>query len=218
MKDLEKIRHSIIDAAAGLFGQYGYEKTSIDEIAKTAHKAKTSVYYHFDSKLSIFKAVLEREFSQLKGELDKVLAENAGDENSSVAEYLKTRFNKMQDMVVYRKSVLSSFVHASGEVAEVSEKIREEFDEWEYGYFNTLAEKGRELQIFTEAVSPDAFARMMNSILRGLEVRLFYTNDYEAMRSTYESMVELLIFNNTSFPVGLSGNVSRDAVMDKSDK
>lgn len=50
MKDIGKVRESIITAAAALFERYGYEKSSMDEIARGAHRAKTSIYYHFKSK------------------------------------------------------------------------------------------------------------------------------------------------------------------------
>ena len=53
MKDSVKVRDSIVDSASWLFDRFGYEKTSVDEIARRAHRAKTSVYYYFDGKLAI---------------------------------------------------------------------------------------------------------------------------------------------------------------------
>ena len=57
MKDADSVREAIVESASWLFDRFGYEKTSVDEIARRAHRAKTSVYYYFDGKLAIFKAV-----------------------------------------------------------------------------------------------------------------------------------------------------------------
>jgi len=45
-----KTKEVIVNVASRLFGRYGFYKTSMDEIAKMARKAKGSLYYHFESK------------------------------------------------------------------------------------------------------------------------------------------------------------------------
>ena len=52
MKDQEKIRGSIMSAASVLFEKYGYEKTSMDEIASASRKAKATIYYYFRNSIS----------------------------------------------------------------------------------------------------------------------------------------------------------------------
>jgi TetR/AcrR family transcriptional regulator, regulator of autoinduction and epiphytic fitness len=52
-------RAAILGAALRLFGQYGYKRTSIDDIATEADIAKGSVYLSFGSKEEIFRALCE---------------------------------------------------------------------------------------------------------------------------------------------------------------
>lgn len=52
-------RAAILDAALKLFSQYGYRRTSIDDIARTAEIAKGTVYLSFNSKEEIFRALCE---------------------------------------------------------------------------------------------------------------------------------------------------------------
>jgi AcrR family transcriptional regulator len=52
-------RDAVIDAALWLFLKRGYRKTSIDEIAETAHVAKRTVYLHFADKEAVFLAVID---------------------------------------------------------------------------------------------------------------------------------------------------------------
>jgi AcrR family transcriptional regulator len=51
--------HAIVLAGLRLFAQYGYRKTSIDDIARAAHAAKRTVYLHFENKAAVFLAILE---------------------------------------------------------------------------------------------------------------------------------------------------------------
>src|SRR5258708_13912156 len=52
-------RIAILDAALRLFSQYGYRRTSIDDIAREAEIAKGTVYLSFKSKEEIFRALAE---------------------------------------------------------------------------------------------------------------------------------------------------------------
>ena len=50
---------AIVLAGLKLFTQYGYRKTSIDDIANAAQVAKRTVYLHFENKAAVFLAILE---------------------------------------------------------------------------------------------------------------------------------------------------------------
>jgi AcrR family transcriptional regulator len=51
----------ILDAAARLIEHYGYDKTTVDEIAREAGISKGAIYLHFKSKEDLFEALLLRE-------------------------------------------------------------------------------------------------------------------------------------------------------------
>jgi len=51
----------ILNAAVKLITHYGYDKTTIDEIAREAGISKGAVYLHFESKESLFEALFFRE-------------------------------------------------------------------------------------------------------------------------------------------------------------
>ena len=56
-------RAVILDAALRVFGQYGYRRTSMDDIAREAQIAKGTIYLSFASKEEVFQA-LSRSLSQ----------------------------------------------------------------------------------------------------------------------------------------------------------
>jgi AcrR family transcriptional regulator len=50
-------RAEILDAALRVFGQYGYRRTSVDDIAREAGIAKGTIYLSFASKEEVFQAL-----------------------------------------------------------------------------------------------------------------------------------------------------------------
>jgi AcrR family transcriptional regulator len=51
----------ILDAAAGLFVHYGFDKTTVSDIAHEAGVSKGAIYLHFESKESLMESLLLRE-------------------------------------------------------------------------------------------------------------------------------------------------------------
>jgi len=50
-------REAILDAALGLFGRYGFRRTSIDDIARAAGVAKGTVYLYVENKEALFRTL-----------------------------------------------------------------------------------------------------------------------------------------------------------------
>jgi TetR/AcrR family acrAB operon transcriptional repressor len=60
MGDASQREQRILDAAAELIAHYGYDKTTMDEIAHEAGISKGAIYLHFKSKEALFEALLLR--------------------------------------------------------------------------------------------------------------------------------------------------------------
>jgi AcrR family transcriptional regulator len=73
-------RAVIIDAAGRLFGERGYEATRLDDIAAAAGVTKPIVYRHFDSKLDLYLALLDRHRDDLPGFVASIPAEGTTEE------------------------------------------------------------------------------------------------------------------------------------------
>jgi AcrR family transcriptional regulator len=53
-------REQILDAAVGVFGRFGFKKTSVDDLAAAAGISKQGLYLHFSSKEEVFLAGLQK--------------------------------------------------------------------------------------------------------------------------------------------------------------
>lgn len=89
MSDIRDKKMIILEAASVLFQQYGYAKTSLDEIAKAAYIGKGTIYYYFSDKEEIFVEVVrvftDAFFDQLSALIE---AENTFEAKFTV--YLRT--------------------------------------------------------------------------------------------------------------------------------
>lgn len=67
-------REGILDATDRLLGRLGYQKTTIDDLAREAGIARRTIYLHFASKEEIFLASIDRVVDRLLGELRTISA------------------------------------------------------------------------------------------------------------------------------------------------
>ena len=69
--------HRILNAATDLLLRYGYDKTTVGDIAKTAGVSKGAIYLHFDSKETLFDGLIMREFREYGLEVMRQLEADA---------------------------------------------------------------------------------------------------------------------------------------------
>ena len=72
-----KTRKAILEAAVQLFSKKGFDKTSIDELAKEAGIGKGTIYTYFKTKTDILKAFCEDELDYIHSELASKTNPNA---------------------------------------------------------------------------------------------------------------------------------------------
>jgi TetR/AcrR family transcriptional repressor of mexJK operon len=68
-------RRAILDAAAELFGELGFERASVDAIAAKANVSKPTIYSHFGTKEQLFRDSLAESSARINSELMTAIAE-----------------------------------------------------------------------------------------------------------------------------------------------
>lgn len=193
MKDLESVKTAIKASATELFSTVGYEKTTLEDIAARAGKAKTSIYYHFDGKKTVLKAVLEDEFCKLRRALQLVKDSACESVVGQLAKYLEKRMDFLCAAAVYKKYSFTPYSLPSSEISQIVKSFRDEFDKWESDYFSEICQIGLDNGVLSSAVHPRQFAQMLIMVLKGLEVQFFTTDDPDSTKSTYTEVLERLL-------------------------
>ena len=77
---------AILDAAVQLFAANGFDAVSMREVANEAGVSKANIYHHFESKESLYRAILDQSAEDLSG-LVETLAESSGSFESRITEF-----------------------------------------------------------------------------------------------------------------------------------
>jgi AcrR family transcriptional regulator len=101
MKNAEKLAlpARILRAAFIAFGEHGYDKASMDEVAQVAGTTKRTVYAHFTNKETLFRASLGQAVEWFMAELPEL------DPNGDVAAELTHFVSRFSDLATWRGPV-----------------------------------------------------------------------------------------------------------------
>ena len=126
---LTPTREAILDATDRLLGRLGYQKTTIDDLAREAGVARRTVYLHFPSKEEIFLCSIDRVVDRLLARL----AEIAGS-GGPPAERLR---RMLLERVLYRFDSVQSY---HGSLDELLAVLRPAYLRRRERYFRAEAE------------------------------------------------------------------------------
>lgn len=180
-------RDKILKVSAKIFARYGFQKTTIDEIARTAHKAKGSVYYYFESKEELFRAVVADEISVIKTGLTQVIV-NSRDVSSMIRNFLLTRMLLLKDAVNYHETVKADYTGGF----DFLEDIREEFFHFEFELLKAILDKGvrdRKLEIS----DTNATAHVIMLAVKAMEAPFFLHKKIAQYEQTVMELLDLIV-------------------------
>ncbi|WP_191488133.1 TetR/AcrR family transcriptional regulator [Pseudomonas sp. FEN] len=71
------VRDQIVEAATGHFGRYGYEKTTVSDLARSIGFSKAYIYKFFDSKQAIGEVICANRLATVMGIIDAMVLDAA---------------------------------------------------------------------------------------------------------------------------------------------
>lgn len=175
-------RNSLLISAIELFKTYGFNKTSMEEIAKLAHKSKGTLYNHFSDKESVMLNVIEDEIKEIKWTLEPLLTATKSIEQ--FRQYMKTRMESISRYPLFCNTLLADNVSSDYYFLK---SVREDFDNWEHDAIKNFV-----MAFKPKLIDADALASMFCMIMKSLEMQFFITGKYKDYASTYDIMTNLL--------------------------
>jgi AcrR family transcriptional regulator len=158
----EDIRDLILDAADRLLARYGYNKMTMEDLAREVGVGKGTIYIHFNSKEEVALSRIDRVIERLKVELERVAQSN---------EPPVIRLRRMLLLrVIYR---FDSVQHYTESINQVMAAIRPALLERRKQYFEAEArilakvlKQGRRDFVFKDALTTaHALLTATNSLL-----------------------------------------------------
>ena len=188
--EIDNTKNKILKVASKLFSRYGFYKTSMDEIAKIARKAKGSLYYYFKSKEELFTEVVEIEIQNLKTQLSIIINDNNLPADIKIKKYLIKRMEVLNSAANYHETIKADFF----EHFDFIDNLRSELDKWEKSKIKSIIFQGIEEDIFeNQNDNMEVLLDVFIMVLKGLEIPFFLQNKYEIYSPYFDDLSKILV-------------------------
>ncbi|GAC1526105.1 MAG: hypothetical protein NVS3B15_01740 [Sediminibacterium sp.] len=186
----EIIKDDILREAQKLFQQYGLKKTTMEDIARSMGKGKSTLYYYFCSKEDIFDAVILKEMDEVFHEA-KQAVEKAVTAEDKLKMFTLTKIKSLQ-----KKSNLYRIVR--GEMQDnmrCMKHLHTAYDLKEIKLVKGILGFGLANGEFTPMIKKelDVLPSVIVSSLRGLERDMFIGNKYAKLETRMESIIAIMM-------------------------
>lgn len=185
----KKTRDSILLVAGRLFSRFGFHRTSMDEIAKVARKAKGSLYYHFPSKEDLFREVVSLEFENLKKQLAKVVADESLNVLEKLKKYLILRMEILSQAGNYHETLKADFF----EQFVFLDQLRDDLIQWEKQQLKNIVDKGIAEGIIDSHINTQVAIDVFMLTLQSLEVPFFIQNNYSRYAPYFDDLINIIL-------------------------
>lgn len=188
MDGKDEVREQIVEAARQVFHRYGFKKTTMDDIALSINKGKSSLYYYFPGKEQVFQAVVEKEATMLRAQLaESVSKVNEPDEKLRL--YIEIRMTKLAQMFNFYDAIKNELLSH----LEFIDKIRKKYDEHEIETVAQILQEGIDKQVFVVEDAKIAAIAIVTA-MKGLEVPLLWADGATEIQHRVASVISILFY------------------------
>jgi AcrR family transcriptional regulator len=185
-KTYDDQKASVVQAAIRVIQQFGFAKTTMNDIARALHMGKSSLYHYFTKKEDIFLEVFKIEVAGLKDEFLKAIEVEQTPEGKLRA-YILTRTEMYRRKVKQHMEVME----ATTERYELLLKIHEMFDPDEIRIISGILEQGVAEGRFSIRDIPMTAAVMVTAF-RAFEYPISAPPQPDDTEETLDSLLEVL--------------------------
>lgn len=171
-----------------LFEKFGYQKTTLTDIAKSAGYVKSAIYYYFSGKEEIFATLVKYEaedfLKRLTSEVNKETTPTA-----QLKSYVNTRIDLMEDVAKRFEFLKTEFF----ELMPIVEENRREFDIQEVAFLTRIIEKlntdeGLNIE------NPPFTSKLLMQMIKGMEVQMFVTDEMSSHNEDRDAFVKFILY------------------------
>lgn len=160
---VSKTTNILIEAARVLFTRNGYERTTMTDIAREAHKGRRTLYMHFPSKEILLRRVIEMELNRILDVL-RAIAEKDIPADKKIMEFIISRLNNVRHTVFRNGSLRADFTR----FVLTIDSIRRRYDKIEVDLIRGILVEGREQGLF-RFENAGVMAEIIHYSVKGLE-------------------------------------------------
>jgi AcrR family transcriptional regulator len=186
--DAESRRAAILDAALRVFGQYGYRRTSMDDIAQQAGIGKGTIYLSFAGKDEVFLALSQRLSERMLADAEAA-RHRQGTTADKLAAMSAAWFGTYVETIMHSPHAAELMDAKSRLSTEVVTRATDRYQRLVQDVLAEAAAAG-ELDLEAAGLTPEAAAELLIAAARGLESSAATPAAY---RRYLESLVRVMV-------------------------
>jgi len=183
----EKVQ-SILDTARKMFGRYGLQKTTLDEIACMARVAKATIYNYFGSKDRVYLEVLRREVDEIVEKITSSVDQEVLPDDKLVA-FARAKFRYMRQAI----NILNLDREGAEKLLPSTESIRNELFERDVKGIHSILKEGVQKGVFQINNVPLAAAAIGHA-LRGFELNWLVQESEERIEHYLDELMNVVFY------------------------
>ncbi|MGN7312073.1 TetR/AcrR family transcriptional regulator [Alkalicoccobacillus gibsonii] len=168
------LKDNIILAARELFNAKGYSETSMSEIIKKANTSKGNLYYHFESKETLYLSILEEDLNKWLNDWQKY---NKTQEKNSLYTFAK----------FFSTNSLNSFFHQATEEfyastfnSEQTTSRMKKIDEAYLNFYVEIVKDCQETNSIDQKEDPNVLGFILMSQFVSINYKEYYGNEIDS--------------------------------------
>jgi AcrR family transcriptional regulator len=185
----------IILSAQKRFALFGYDKTTMQEIANDLNMSKGSLYYYFPDKENLYIAIIIKEQKVFIDSINLKL-KSTSSPNRMLVEYVTTRLSLFRDLINLSRSRMDDFVGVHSQIKETLENLRIQ----EMEAIKEILRKGNENKIYSISNLDDIvglFLELLKGLrmaqLKGMSIYYIEEKEYELLLNKSVLFVEIFL-------------------------
>lgn len=186
-----KVYNRIIHAATGVFASKGIKDTTMEDIAQAIGKGKSTLYYYFTSKETLFEAVLQQEIKKLIRELRIAI-----NQEQTAKEKLKVLAQVYLTAVLRYHTLEKVLQEEIFDSIRGVESIKESFESTLYQMVQEIIRGGIQEHTFRN-LSPQTINKISFitvTIFKGLQLPSYLPEQFDVHSEVYfDTLIDLLV-------------------------
>lgn len=156
-------REAIIAGAAGVFEEHGYGSASLAQVSDAAKVTKGALYFHFQSKEDLARAVIEEQHRIVVAESERILAEHRP---ALVTMILMCRAFGLQ---LVHEPVVRAGIRLTLEATAFGQPVQKPYEDW-IAAMEQLTDQAKEEKQIRSSIDSAALARYLVASFTGVQM------------------------------------------------
>lgn len=188
IKDEPAVEEILIKAKE-VFQLYGFKKTTMEDIARSMGKGKSTLYYYFSSKEEIFERVVDEEMNHFFSDIEKAI-DKASSARDKLKAYCKMRLKKIDKMCNLSHALRNDLIESLAIILEIKRKHEVRHIDLVRSVFD-FGMREREFKKMTD-LRTERICNLFVALFKGMELPACINNPPDLLEMT-DFMVDTMI-------------------------